>query len=285
MRALTFFYSCVILLLSIPATSQGQETVPVKEGLILDLNADKDVITEEDNRVAGWRNQVKDSPAQLFVKQDKGREVAGSGRPTLRTGVKAINGHNTLIFRQQELINDHEDAFDALLTGNGYTWLCVMSVYEQRVGLVDVNSFFGNLRNGGNYEGLWGNLNDDNSVWVGSRNGITFGRFDENNPKLSGPHLQTDRYYLVAARMDSGTGTVPIELFVNEPVPVNKVMFPVNVNANPSRLAIGQERDAIEHPGVESFDGEIARFVIYERPLDDDELRRVFAFFKDMYNL
>ena len=30
---------------------------------------------------------------------------------------------------------------------------------------------------------------------------------------------------------------------------------------NSSRMAIGQERDAIEHPGKESFDGEIARFL------------------------
>lgn len=252
---------------------------------MLDLNAEKEVILEDSNRVVSWRNQVQASPAQLFVKRDKGREVAGSGRPTLRPGVKAINDHNTIVFRQQELINKHEDAFDTLLTGSGYTWLCVMSVYEQRVGLEDVNSFFGNLRNGGNYEGIWGNLNDDNSVWVGSRNGLTFGRFDKNNPKLSGPQLKTGRYYLVAARMASGTGTVPIELFINKPKPVNEVMFPVNVNADPSRLAVGQERDAVEHPGVESFDGEIARFIIYERPLDADELRRVFTFFRDKYNL
>jgi hypothetical protein len=37
-------------------------------------------------------------------------------------------------------------------------------------------------------------------------------------------------------------------------------------------MAVGQERDAIEHPGKESFDGEIARFLIWERPLDDAEL-------------
>jgi hypothetical protein len=37
-------------------------------------------------------------------------------------------------------------------------------------------------------------------------------------------------------------------------------------------MAVGQERDAIQHPGHESFDGEIARFLIWERPLADAEL-------------
>jgi hypothetical protein len=46
----------------------------------------------------------------------------------------------------------------------------------------------------------------------------------------------------------------------------------VTVDANPSRMAVGQERDAIQHPGVESFDGRIARFLIWERPLAEGEM-------------
>jgi hypothetical protein len=41
--------------------------------------------------------------------------------------------------------------------------------------------------------------------------------------------------------------------------------------------AIGQERDAINHPGKESFDGEIARFLMWDRPLDDAELAKTLA--------
>ena len=65
-------------------------------------------------------------------------------------------------FRRQELVNHDEDAFDHLLTGSGYTWIAIMSVYKQVVQLKDVNSFFGNLKNGGMYEGIWGNVTDDN---------------------------------------------------------------------------------------------------------------------------
>jgi hypothetical protein len=67
---------------------------------------------------------------------------------------------------------------------------------------------------------------------------------------------------------------VKLELFVDQPKPVSTVDFPVSPEANPSRMAIGQERDAIEHPGVESFDGEISRFIIWDRPLTDDELAK-----------
>jgi hypothetical protein len=35
--------------------------------------------------------------------------------------VAAIGGHDTLVFKRQELVNHDEDAFDHLLTGNGYT--------------------------------------------------------------------------------------------------------------------------------------------------------------------
>jgi len=63
-------------------------------------------------------------------------------------------------------------------------------------------SFFGNLKNSGMYEGIWGNVTDDNRVWIGSRNGITFGRWDGNNPMvLATKPLEEGRYYVVAGRM------------------------------------------------------------------------------------
>ncbi len=138
-----------------------------------------------------------------------------------------------------------------------------------------MNSFFGNLRNGGNFEGIWGNLTDDNRVWIGSRNGITFGRWDANNPMVVAPEpLRGNRYYVVSGRMGAGTGEVRIELFINGHTPVSARPFPVNPKANSSKLAIGRERDATNHPDVEAFDGELAKFLLYGRPLADDELKR-----------
>ena len=272
---------CIALLLG--AAAHG---AIIDRGLILDLDADKAVEVEEVDRVVKWTNQVASFSARDFVKRDEGRAQPGSGRPTLKKSVTALGGHNTIVFRRQELVNHHEDAFDHLLTGSGYTWLAVMCVYEQVVQLKDVNSFFGNLRNGGNYEGIWGNLTDDNRVWIGSRNGITFGRWDDNNPMVTASKpLKDRRYYVIAGRMGAGTGTVQIEVFINDPQPVATAPFPVNPAANASKMAIGQERDATNHPGKESFDGEITRFLIYERPLSETELKQTLTHLKKRYSI
>lgn len=272
---------CIVLLMS--AVTSG---AIVDGGLVLDLDADKSVQVEEGNRIIKWTNQVTSFAARDFVKRDKGRAEPGSGRPTLKKSVVAIGGHATVVFRRQELINHNEDAFDHLLTGSGYTWFAVMCVYEQVVQLKDVNSIFGNLRNSGMYEGIWGNLTDDNRLWIGSRNGITFGRWDHNNPMVTAPEpLKERQYYVVAGRMSAGTGTVQIEVFINAPQPVASAPFPINRNANSSKMAIGQERDATNHPGKEAFDGEIARFLIYERPLTDAEFKQVLTHLKKVYGI
>ena len=231
-------------------------------GPILDLDADKGVTLEDGDRVSIWRNQVADAKVQDFVKRDEGRKEAGSGRPTLKKNVAALNGHSSLEFLQQELVHMDEDAFDHLTQGSGNTWITVLSVQAQRIGLKDVNSFFGNLENGERYSGFWGALNDDNTLWWGARNGLTFGRFDKNNPQLLGPKLKVGKFYLIAGRMGAGQGVVPLEFFVNSAVPVSASTLKVIPTANPSKMAIGQERDAIEHPGKESFDGEIARLLM-----------------------
>jgi hypothetical protein len=270
-----------ILLLSLTTTAQAQVTA---KGLILDLDADKGVTVEDGNRVVKWVNQVTTFAARDFVKQDQGRKEPGSGRPTLQKSVAAIGGHDTLVFRRQELVNHDEEAFDHLLTGSGYTWIAVLSVYKQVVQLKDVNSFFGNLKNGGMYEGIWGNVTDDNRVWIGSRNGITFGRWDHNNPMVLAPKpLEESRYCVVAGRMGAGTGDVRIELFINKPQAVASEPFPINPKADSSKLAIGQERDATNHPGKESFDGELTRLLIYERPLTNDQLQQTLESLKTTY--
>ncbi|MEI6865752.1 ThuA domain-containing protein [Flavicella sp.] len=267
------------------------ESIPVQQGLLLDLNADEGVKLEDGNKVSAWENQVQINSVKLFVKQDKGRKVTGSGRPRLKLGVPKINGHNAIVFHRQELLNHQEDAFDHLTTGSGYTWFSVMSVYEQVPGKPGVNSFFGNLRNSnvdkqGQYEGFWAGLSESNQLWMGSRNALEKGLWNENNPHvLNTQPLETSKYYLVMGRMGAGTDTVKIELFVNNVVPVAQDIFPVNVDANPSKMVIGQERDAANHPGAESFDGEIARFLIYEKPLSDNEFKKVIDYLTTIYNI
>jgi len=253
------------------------------EGLVLDLDADRGVKIV-DGRIASWKNQA-DSKAKEFVATRDASHKKGTGHPALKERVSAIGGHNAVAFKRQELINSDEDAFDHLTTGSGYTWFAVMCVYPQVSGLEDVNSFFGNLKNGGNYEGFWAGLKDDNTLWMGSRNGITFGRWDRNNPQVLGPKLEVNRYYVIAGRMGAGTGRVFIELFVDGTRPVASSPVPVNPKGNPSKMAIGQERDATNHPGHESFDGELARLLIWDRPLTNREFSKTLSSLKDFYAL
>ncbi len=246
-------------------------------GLMLDLDAAKGVSVEDGNRVAKWVSEVPGHRFE-FLKRDEGRKEPGSGRPTLREAVPEMGGAPALVFLQQELVCPDEDAFDALTTGKGHTWAAVVAVHPQRVGLIDVNSFFGNLRNGGNYEGFWGCVTDDNRPWCGVRNGLTMGRFDANNPQLLVPAaLMPGRFHLLIGRMQAGTGEVRLDFFIDTAKPAATASVPVSATANPSKMAVGQERDAIQHPGHESFDGEIARLLIWQRPLDDAELAAVIA--------
>jgi hypothetical protein len=240
-------------------------------GLLVDLDPAKGVALDAQGCVTAWKSQAGPVEAREFVGQPKGRAETASGLPTVVAGkVPALS------FRQQELVCHDEAAFDGLIRGSGCTWVAVIKVYPQRVGLKDVNSFFGNLRNGQKYEGLWGCLDDDNTVWWGARNGITFGRFDVNNPKLVGPKLAEGRFHFLAGRMGAGQTEAKLEFFVNDLKPCATAQFPINPKADASKLAIGQERDAIQHPGKESFDGEIARFLLWDRPLTDAELKAVF---------
>jgi len=240
-------------------------------GLMVDLDAAMGVTLDAQGRVTLWKSQAGPAEAREFVGQPKGRTEPTSGLPSV---VK--EPRTALAFRQQELVCHDESAFDGLIRGDGCTWIAVIKVYPQRVGLKDVNSFFGNLRNGQKYEGIWGCLDDDNTVWWGARNGLTFGRFDVNNPKLVGPKLAEGRFHVIAGRLGAGQGEVAAELFVDDLKPCATARFPVNPKADASKLAIGQERDAIQHPGKESFDGEIARFLLWNRPLTDAELKAVF---------
>ena len=265
-----------LFLLALGSVRSPAEALPASlaEGLLVDLDASRGITLDAQARVAKWVNQVGPAETRDFVGQDKGRKVPGSGLPAL---MKAA-GQPAVSFRAQELLCADEKAFDGLIKGDGCTWFAVLKPYAQaKGGLKDVNSFFGNLRNGGKYEGIWGCLDDDNTLWWGARNGLTFGRFDVNNPKVAGPKLEVGRRYVVAGRLGAGTGEVAIELFVDDLKPVATARFPVNPAADASKLAVGQARDATQHPGYESFDGEIGRFLLWGRPLKDEEFATVMA--------
>jgi hypothetical protein len=86
-------------------------------------------------------------------------------------------------------------------------------------------------------------------------------------------------------RMGAGQGVVDLDLFKKSIEAVESKKVPVNPEANPSTMAIGQERDATNHPGFESFSGEITRLLMYDRALTDEALSQVAAYRMDTYRI
>lgn len=278
------------LLFSTSVVSKAQ-SIP-QNGLLLDLNADRQVTTQNGNQVTRWRNQAPTNRAENFVTNDVGRANfggPGSGRPTLIRNNPDLNGHNSIAFRDDELINFEENTFDHLTTGAGYTWVAIVAPYAQthppEIPLIrDVNAFFGNLRNGAPFDGLWAGFTQNRNLWTSTRNRNAGGRFlAPNDTRIGGPNVPLNQFRIVAGRLQSGVGNRTMQLFVNNENPVSSASIPVLSTGNASVMAIGTERNATNHPGRESFDGEIARFLIFERPLSNVELRNTLNSLRQTY--
>jgi hypothetical protein len=261
--------------------------------LLVDLDADKGVITAEDGHVTQWTNQVPNATAVDFNYTDEGRKEAGSGRPFLKKNDPTLGGRNSLVFKRDELLNDNDDACNGLMTGKGYTWFTVLKAYKQQgKGGIHPHAFFGNLRNSGppqradgKFAGFWGAFYLDGKVWMGSRSGVDISRNGKHTPEVAGPVLEHDRWYILAGRQGTGTGTVTLDFFIDDATkPIASSPYPVGTK-EPQRLAIGTERNAINHQGGESFDGEMAKFLLYGRPLTNQEMQQTITTLKQHYDL
>ena len=283
------------------AMSQKEKAF-IKNDLVLDLNANKGVTVEDEKMVVQWTNQAPNPKALDFNITEEGRtktiikqKELGTGQPTLKTNNKDLNGHSSLIFREDELINENDEAFHGMMTGGGYTWFAVIKPYKQagrgKIKSHYPNAFFGNLRNtakpqleAGQYAGFWGSFYPDGRVYMGSRNGLSQKvRDGVNTPEVAAPPPEVGKWHIIMGRQGSGTGIVKLELFVNDPTDAaNSHDYPVG-DVEPSRMAIGTERNAINHQGAESFDGELARLLIYETALGQQEMNKIYDYLKATY--
>ena len=306
MKNLKFYFSISALALFViliqTQCSIGNIKLQEVNHLMLDLNADKGLAVEEDSMVTSWANQVPNAKAVDFKSTEEGRtktiisqEEEGTGRPTLLKNSAEINGHNSLVFREDELINDNDSAFHGMMTGDGYTWFAVIKPYKQagpgKINSIYPNAFFGCLRNtakpqleGGQFAGFWGSFYTDGRVYMGSRNGLSIKvRDGVNTPEVEAPPPAINKWHIVMGRQGSGQGVVKLELFVNNPFDaVNSSDYPVG-DVEPSRMAIGTERNAINHQGKESFDGELTRLLMYDAALDKQQMNAVYDYLTEVY--
>lgn len=290
---------------AVPFASRAFAEDLIQNALVLDLDADKGLTVEDGDKVTTWTNQAPIPKAVDFKATEEGRTLTiitqdepGTGRPTLRKSASEINGHNSLIFRSDELINDNDEAFHGMMTGPGYTWFAVIKPYEQVLPNERVrrnsrypNAFFGCLRSSGppqkesgQYAGFWGSFYPDGRVYMGSRNGLNVRVRDKvNTPEIAGPVPSINEWHIIMGRQGSGKDEVLLELFVDDPsTAVNSGKYPV-ADVEPSRMAIGTERNAINHQGSESFDGELTRLLMYATALDRTQMTEVHDFLRKVY--
>jgi hypothetical protein len=239
-----------------------------------------------------------------------------NGLPSLAFRGNPANG----VITGDDLINmDGPDVYDHLIQGAGYTWIAVIKPYKQ-ISIItgddagkDINILFGNLKNGDNgkcqFCGMWagvsGSVDRPDFFWAGNRgdddffagapyenqpysnNGTGHYRTD-GNPHVHARQMTTDKWEVVAARMGSGAGDVWIETFMGKSNAIIakkpwRVYDKYGPEEDADMMAIGTERDAINHVGLESYDGEFARFLIWERPLNDAELQQALNAIDSVY--
>ncbi|MCF7674780.1 MAG: hypothetical protein K9M97_05510, partial [Akkermansiaceae bacterium] len=215
--------------------------------LIEDLDADIGVV-ESGGNVASWANQTPSG----------GDDVSpNAGTPTLVAGP---NGHHAVRIGQGvKLVGDDPAAFDSLANGGGYTWFIVIDAGTQDQ--PTNNRVFGTLRNASPWPGVM--------ACVGSNNlASTNTRSDGGDQWSFGTTDVSSGWHIVAGRLGAGTGTVSQALYTDGGVPEHIISSTISPGADSGALTVGAERTG----GAEYFDGDVARILIYQRPLSDDEL-------------
>ena len=106
----------ILLSTIVSSSSLGFSQDLVLDDLVLDLNADTGLTVEDGDKVTTWTNQAPNPQAVDFNATEEGRtktiitqKEPGTGRPTLKKNIREINAHNSLVVREDELINDRPE--------------------------------------------------------------------------------------------------------------------------------------------------------------------------------
>jgi len=234
--------------------------------LIQDLDAEAGVTTSGPD-VTAWANQAASG----------GDDVATDiGAPQLLLDATPSD-RKAIAFSNDRMHGDDVDAFDALVTGGGHTWFVVAKVNAQD-GDSPPNRFFGTLYDGQHFHGIAPGIQTDGKVYADTR--ATINSYDAGQT-VGTTDLNDGNYHIIAGRLAAGTGVNAVlqELFVdsasadasNNRTVTTDNTGPLNFSGDP--LTVGTERwgDRVGG-GIEHCDADIARILIYDRPLSDVEV-------------
>ncbi len=248
-----FVCSCVAF------TSSPAKAI-VTSGLIQDLNADLGVTTSGPTNVTDWANQAAGGGDNVSI---------NAGSPQLVTG--AVNGHNAIAFTNDRMAGTSETAFDGIMQGSGHTWFAVVRAPNNPGGK---NAVFGTLLNNSPWTGVVAHIGGSNARYMTRpANGDVFANGTTN--------IADGGFHVIGGRLAAGTGSQLAELFVDDPTAEATAMPSINAGTNSSQFTVGAERAG----GNERVDADIARILIYDRPLTDAEFHQTGDSLSQTYGL
>ena len=232
-------------------TLQSQAAI-VAGGLIQDLDAGVGVVEGggAGTGVTSWQNQGS----------------AGDDLTTNR-GTIGLNTGGTFDFvtlsggGPPRMVGDDAAAFDSIMNGNGHTWFAVIRP-EVGANSGQKNAVFGTLTNSNPFSGVGAYVSNNN-------NGAYMTRPASSDVFANGTTSVNDgEWHIVAGRLSAGTGTQLAEIFTDGPLVEGTANPNILGTTNSDALTLGAERTG----GSENYLGDIARILIYDRPLTDAEL-------------
>jgi hypothetical protein len=136
------------------------------------------------------------------------------------------------------------------------------------------NQIIGTLKDASPWSGFTAGVRSDGGAYHMSRpnNGDLFG---------NGATDTRDAYHVLIGRQAAGTGSQLAELFVDNLNAEAAITPNISASTDAGALTIGAERAG----GGEHFDGDVARILIYDRTLSDQEMNDVGRFLDLQYGL
>jgi glucose/arabinose dehydrogenase len=224
-------------------SSVNGSPLPITSGLVLQLDADRDVITDGSGSVTGWLDQ-----------SNAGNDLTGGGNPRLVNG--AVNGRSAIFF------DGNGDKLERTLnlnlpTGNSDRTVFLVAKYNSNgnggfsYGQAARGKTFGLINNAKGKLGVqgWGNANDAPTSEAGTGQG----------------------WLVQSAKLQAGT----LSQYKDGQTISTKS---ANFNTNLSQLVIGSEID-----GSPFLDMQVASVLVFDRALSEAERQQVESYLQDLY--
>lgn len=252
-------------LLGLLGVASSIATLPgaiLESGLIQDLDASSGVVESggTGTGVTSWANSAASGGDDLVTNRGSVTLSTAGSFPflTLETGTSA------------RMVGDDDSAFNSLLGGAGHTWFAVVRAAE--------------FSNSGNKNAIFGTLTEGfgfTGVVAHASNGVAgyLNRPFADNFTLGTTSIVDGQWHIVAGRLSAGTGTQSADVFVDGPAAEASNSVSIPGTSGVGALAVGAERIG----GGEDYEGDIARILVYDRPLTDSEINLVGAELSELY--